>query len=84
MANMIEGGKTPLLTAKALDEMGFKLVAFAVSCLLAATKAMQRAMKVLREEGSTQSIVGEMMNFADFNDLIGFAEVRAFEAKYRI
>ena len=84
MANMIEGGKTPLLTAKALDEMGFKLVAFAVSCLLAATKAMQRAMKVLREEGSTQSIVGEMMNFGDFNDLIGFAEVRAFEAKYRI
>jgi len=84
MANMIEGGKTPLLTAKALDEMGFKLVAFAVSCLLAATKAMQRAMKVLREEGSTQSIVGEMMNFGDFNDLIGFAEVRAFEAKFRI
>jgi carboxyvinyl-carboxyphosphonate phosphorylmutase len=84
MANMIEGGKTPLLTTKALNEMGFKLVAFAVSCLLAATKAMQRAMKVLKEEGSTQAIVAEMMNFGDFNDLIGFPEVRSFEAKYRI
>jgi len=84
MANMIEGGKTPLLTAKALDEMGFKLVAFAVSCLLAATKAMERAMKVLREEGSTQVIVGEMMNFGEFNDFIGFSEVHSFEAKFRI
>jgi 2-methylisocitrate lyase-like PEP mutase family enzyme len=84
MANMIEGGQTPLLTAAALNEMGFKLVAFAVSCLLAATKAMQRAMKVLKEEGTTQAIVTEMTNFRDFNDLIGFPEVRAFEAKYRI
>ena len=40
--------------------MGFKLVAFAVSCLLAATKAVQRAMQVLREKGSTQAIVAEM------------------------
>ena len=82
MANMVEGGKTPLLTATELNEMGFKLVAFAVSCLLAATKAMQRAMKVLREEGSTRPIVGEMTNFGDFNDLIGFPEVRSFEVKY--
>jgi methylisocitrate lyase len=81
---MIEGGKTPLLTAKELNEMGFRLVAFAVSCLLAATKAMQRAMKVLREEGSTQAVVAEMTNFGEFNDLIGFPEVRSFEAKYRI
>ena len=84
MANMIEGGKTPLLKATELNEMGFKLVAFAVSCLLAATKAMQRAMKVLREEGTTQAIAAEMTNFGDFNNLIGFPEVRAFEAKYRI
>jgi len=41
-------------------------------------------MKVLREEGSTQAIVADMMNFGDFNDLIGFPEVRSFEAKYRI
>jgi 2-methylisocitrate lyase-like PEP mutase family enzyme len=84
MANMIEGGKTPLLKATELNEMGFKLVAFAVSCLLAATKAMQRAMQVLKEEGSTRAVVAEMMNFGDFNDLIGFPEVRSFEAKYKL
>ena len=84
MANMVEGGKTPLLTATELNEMGFKLVAFAVSCLLAATKAMQRAMKVLKEDGTTQAMVAEMTNFEDFNELIGFSEVRSFEAKYRI
>ena len=84
MANMIEGGQTPLLTAAELNEMGFKLVAFAVSCLLAATKAMQRAMKVLKEDGTTQAMVAEMTHFEDFNELIGFPEVRSFEAKYRI
>ena len=84
MANMFEGGQTPLLTAADLNEMGFKLVAFAVSCLLAATKAMQRAMKVLKEDGTTQAMVAEMMHFEDFNELIGFPEVRSFEAKYRI
>ncbi len=41
-------------------------------------------MKVLREKGTTQAIVAEMTNFGDFNDLIGFPETRAFEAKYRI
>jgi methylisocitrate lyase len=66
MANMIEGGKTPLLTAAELNEMGFKLVAFAVSCLLAATKAIQRAMKVLKEQGTTRAMVAEMMHFEDF------------------
>ncbi|MGD1974393.1 MAG: hypothetical protein PVG73_10020, partial [Desulfobacterales bacterium] len=84
MANMIEGGRTPLLTSAELNEMGFKLVAFAVSCLLAATRAMQRAMKVLRKEGTTRDIVTEMTDFGEFNDLIGFPEVRAFEAKYKI
>ena len=84
MANMIEGGKTPLLTAAELNEMGFKLVAFAVSCLLVATKAMQRAMKVLKEEGTTRAVLGEMTKFEDFNDLIGFPEVRSFETKYKI
>ena len=84
MANMVEGGKTPLLTTMELNDMGFNLVAFAVSCLLAATKAIQRAMQVLREEGSTRAMVAEMTNFGEFNDLIGFPEARTFEAKYRI
>jgi 2-methylisocitrate lyase-like PEP mutase family enzyme len=70
-------GMSTILTAPAAfdNEMGFKLVAFAVCCLLAATKAMQRAMQVLREEGPTQAVVAEMTNFGDFNDLIGFPEV---------
>jgi 2-methylisocitrate lyase-like PEP mutase family enzyme len=76
---------TILVAPAAFDnEMGFKLVAFAVSCLLVATKAMQRAMQVLREEGSTQAIAAEMTNFGEFNDLIGFPDVRSFETKYRI
>jgi hypothetical protein len=41
-------------------------------------------MKVLKEDGTTQAMVAEMTHFEDFNELIGFPEVRAFEAKYRI
>ncbi|MBE9541721.1 MAG: carboxyvinyl-carboxyphosphonate phosphorylmutase, partial [Proteobacteria bacterium] len=46
-------------------------------------KAMQKAMEELKDKGTTQRLVNEMMAFEEFNDLIGFPEVMSFEAKYR-
>jgi 2-methylisocitrate lyase-like PEP mutase family enzyme len=84
MANMLEGGKTPALTASELEEMGFKIVVFPVTCLLVATKAIQQAMGILMTEGTTRGISGEMMPFEEFCDFIGFPEIRSFEEKYRL
>jgi len=83
LANMVEGGKSPVLKVKELEGMGFKIAIFPVTCLLVAAKAMQRAMETLKAEGTTQRLLDEMMGFEEFTDFIGFPEVRSFEAKYR-
>jgi 2-methylisocitrate lyase-like PEP mutase family enzyme len=83
LANMVEGGKTPVIGTKTLEEMGFKIAIFPVTCLLIAAKAMQKAMDVLRDNGTTQELLNDMMPFEDFNRLIGFPEIRLFEDKYK-
>ncbi|MBW1691885.1 MAG: carboxyvinyl-carboxyphosphonate phosphorylmutase [Deltaproteobacteria bacterium] len=84
MANMVEGGKSPLLKIDELEEMGFKIAIFPVTCLLMAARAMQRAMESLKSEGGTQGLLDEMMGFEEFNSLIGFPEIRSFEAQYSL
>ncbi len=83
LANMVEGGKSPVLKVNELQGMGFKIAIFPITCLLVAAKAMQQAMETLKAEGTTQGLLDEMMGFEDFTDFIGFPEVRSFEAKYR-
>jgi carboxyvinyl-carboxyphosphonate phosphorylmutase len=84
MANMVEGGKTPLVPVRELERMGFSIVAFAVTCLLVATGAMKRAVEILKREGTTQGLMDAMMSFEEFNSFIGFPEIRSFEAKYML
>jgi carboxyvinyl-carboxyphosphonate phosphorylmutase len=84
MANMVEGGKTPLVPVRELERMGFSIVAFAVTCLLVATGAMKRAVEILKREGTTQGLMDAMMSFEEFNSFIGFPEIRSFETKYML
>ncbi|HDM74863.1 MAG TPA: hypothetical protein ENG51_00145 [Deltaproteobacteria bacterium] len=73
-----------MLKVQELEGMGFKVVAFAITCLLVAARAMQRAMEELKSEGTTQGILDALMGFEEFNNFIGFPEVRSFENKYRL
>lgn len=82
MANMIEGGRTPLCSVEELEEIGFKLVAFALTALLAAAASVQKAMRILKEEGSTQSLLSHLMDFRTFQDLIGFPDVWDYEKRF--
>jgi len=84
MANMVEGGKTPLASHEELQAFGFKLVAYPVTLLLASITAMKRALAVLKEKGTTRELLGEMTRFKELDELIGFPEVRAWEAKYSL
>ena len=83
LANMVEGGKTPVFGVNKLEKMGFKIAIFPITCLLIAAKAMQKAMEELKDKGTTQRLVNEMMAFEDFNHLIGFPEIRLFEDRYK-
>jgi carboxyvinyl-carboxyphosphonate phosphorylmutase len=84
MANMVEGGKTPLGTNRELQSLGFKLVAYPITLLLASITAMKRALTVLKEKGTTKDLTDEIISFKELDELIGFPEVRAWEARYSL
>lgn len=83
-ANMVEGGKTPLLTYEELQELGYKMVVFPVSALLAATKAIEEVYAELFTKKTTAGVVDRLTKFHDFEEIVGVPELRAAEAKYGI
>ena len=82
-ANMIEGGKTPFLSADALERIGFKMVVYPLSGLFAATRAVQEMAAHLRGTGSTAGY-GRMVSFAEFEEVIGVDRFRDIEARFAV
>jgi methylisocitrate lyase len=83
-ANMIEGGKTPLLTYQELQDLGYKMVVFPLSALLAAAKAIEGVYAELFARKTTAAIVDRMTPFHEFETMVGVPELRAAEAKYGV
>lgn len=79
-ANMIEGGKTPYMSYDELDALGFDVVVYPLSSLLAYTRAVRDTYAALSEEGETTSV--EKVSFDDFDALIGAEEYRDREERY--
>ena len=69
LANIIEGGKTPCLSLEELEEMGFKIVAYALSGLLTITNSLFQCFQELQEKGST-NMTNNTFQFDDFKALI--------------
>lgn len=82
LANMVEGGRTPLLPPEKLAALGFSICIYPVSGLLAAAAALESAYAHLRSRGSTQGIEQPLYSFEDFNRLMGLEEVWEFEKKH--
>lgn len=78
VANMIEGGKTPVLPKEELAEMGFQLILYPLTGLYAAAASMRDFYQKLSDDGTTIGKENQLMQFAEFNDLIGVEE------KYRL
>lgn len=79
LVNMMEGGKTPLLSQKELAEMGFKLIAWPLTSLLASAQAVTSAMRELKEKGTTQKLLPRLTSFAEIKDLLGIESFRKLE-----
>jgi 2,3-dimethylmalate lyase len=79
VANMVEKGRTPLLTREELERLGFRLAIFPATGFLAAGAAIERAYRAIRETGSSKAAMNELYDFAAFNELIGFADVWEFD-----
>ena len=72
--NWVEGGKTPALALERIRELGFALVIYPVSTLLAASRAVSETLARLREDGTTAAI--DLPDFDAFTTMIGLPEVR--------
>ena len=78
MANMIEGGKTPLLSMDQLEEIGYKIAVYPLTLLNVSIGAMRTALRRLRSGGPTAA-----MSFEDLKTAVGFPEYYAEEERYR-
>ena len=84
VANMVERGRTPLLTREKLEALGFRLAIFPTTGFLAATAAMERAYAAIRDTGSSTQVVDQLYDFRKFNQLIGFEDVWAFDRAHAV
>jgi 2-methylisocitrate lyase-like PEP mutase family enzyme len=82
MANMADGGKTPIRSKAELAAMGYQVAIFPATTGLAAAHAAEVALSVLKETGTSVSPKAPLFSFAEFNSLIGFEDVWAFERKW--
>ena len=77
VANMVEKGKTPLLTPSELAELGFRMIVSPLSGLLAVSKALEDAYGVLQEQGSMRDHQHLLTPFNDFTDIVGLPKYLA-------
>ena len=84
VANMIEGGKTPVLAKEELARLGFQLILYPLAGLFAAARSIERMYEKLRNDGTTLGEEGCLMTFAEFNALIGVEEKYAQAQRFGV
>jgi 2,3-dimethylmalate lyase len=79
IANMVEGGRTPMLSNARLAEIGYALAIYPVAGLLSAAAALETVYRQIRETGSSLGSSAPLYSFAEMNRLMGFEEVWRFD-----
>ena len=82
VANMIEGGATPLKSAEELYGIGYKIILYPLSVLYANTFASMNILKELKNSGNTKKYKQKIVNFDQFNDIVELSKFRNMEKKY--
>jgi len=82
VANMIEGGRTPVLPKQQLVDLGFHLILYPLTALFAAARVIESMYRRLKEDGTTQGEMERLMTFAEFNGLIGVDEKYALAERF--
>jgi len=82
VANMIEGGRTPLMEREQLAEMGFHLILHPLTALFAAARAIERLYDKLRRDGTTRGAEEHLAGFDRLNEVIGVEEKVALAKRF--
>jgi len=80
LANMLEGGRTPLLPPAELGRLGFSMAIYGISLLMHATRAMQGVLADLARGGV--DFAGHGVGFEEYKDIVGFDRWSRIEATY--
>jgi 2,3-dimethylmalate lyase len=83
MANMVEGGRTPVTDRKTLEEIGYSIAIFPALGFLAAGAALRQVYQHLKNEGSSVGVDASLYKFGEFSELMGFSAVAEFDQTYR-
>jgi 2-methylisocitrate lyase-like PEP mutase family enzyme len=83
LANMVEGGRTPLLSKNELEGLGYKIAIFPALGFLAAGAALEAVYKTLRNQGTSKSLATPLYDFQKFSALMGFERIAEFDRRYR-
>lgn len=71
--NMLAFGKTPILSASELEEMGFKMMVAPIDSVLLTAKVMQEMAEVFKRDGHTQSLFDQMVDFKGIKEILGLS-----------
>jgi len=82
LANMVEGGRTPILSRAELQDIGYRLAIFPATAFLAASSAFRAVYQTLKAEGSTTNPPVPPHDFKGFSQMMGFDWVAAFDARH--
>jgi len=82
VANMVEGGRTPMLSNARLAELGYALAIYPVAGLLSAAAALDTVYRQIRDTGSSLDSPAPLYPFAEMNRLMGFEEVWRFDREH--
>jgi carboxyvinyl-carboxyphosphonate phosphorylmutase len=82
MVNLVEGGKTPLVTIKELEEMGFKIASFSGSSQKIAIKAIQKFLADFHETGDIRLYLDDMVSLEERSQLLGLDVFYELERKF--
>ena len=81
LANMLEGGRTPILKPAELDALGFRIVIYGISLLMRVTRTMQETLKDIFE--GDLKLTGTGVSFDEYKSIVGMREWSRIEDQYR-
>lgn len=84
LINIVEGGKTPLMEAAELEELGYSVVLYANSAMRAAIQAMQNVLTALLADGSTTAVLDQIAPWSERQRLVGKPAFDELELRYQV
>ena len=81
--NMLAFGKTPILTAKELEDMGFKMMVAPIDSVLLTAKIMRDMAEVFKRDGHTKALYDQMVDFDGIKNILGLKEYLSLQERFK-